>query len=163
MPAKKDHGTLTTEERITLAQMRRRGQHATRRWPRARLLLKVAAGLRDDAIAAALEPSLPTVERTRKRFTMGRRQALEANPRPGTKPVLDERGDARLIAAAGTPAPAGRERWTLQVLADRLMADRLDNIQGDRVVGQEPQGPAGMPGGWLTTPERDQSCLPLAI
>lgn len=43
------------------------------------------------------------------------------------------------------------------------MADRLHNVQSRSLVCQEPQGPAGMPGGRLTAPERDQSCLPLAI
>src|SRR5262245_37695685 len=48
-------------------------------------------------------------------------------------------------------------------LSDGLMADRRDNVQGHGLVGQEPQGPAGMPCGRCTAPERDQSCLALAI
>jgi hypothetical protein len=59
------------------------------------------------------------VERTRKRFTVGWLQALEEKLRPGKKPVLDEWEETRLIAGACTPAPEGRERWTLQLLADR--------------------------------------------
>jgi len=125
MPAKKYHVTLTAEERMTLEQMLRRGKHSTRRLTRARILLKAADGLRDDEIAAAIETSLPTVERTRKRFTVGRLQALEEKLRPGKKPVLDERGEARLIAEACTPAPEGRERWTLQLLADRVVELQL--------------------------------------
>jgi len=46
-------------------------------------------------------------------------------PRPGKQRVLDERGEARLIAEACTPAPEGRERWTLQLLADRVVALQL--------------------------------------
>jgi len=88
-------------------------------------LLKAADGLQDDDIADAVETSLPTVERTRKRFVEGRLQALEEKPRPGKQRVLDERGEARLIAEACTPAPEGRERWTLQLLADRGVALQL--------------------------------------
>jgi hypothetical protein len=43
------------------------------------------------------------------------------------------------------------------------MADRLHNVQSHRLVCQEPQGPAGLPCRWLTAPEREQSCLALAI
>jgi transposase len=125
MPAKKYHVTLTAEERMALEQMLRRGKPSTRRLTRARILLKAAEGLHDDEIAAAIETSLPTVERTRQRFAESRLQALEEKPRPGKQPVLDERGAARLIAEACTPAPEGRERWTLQLLADRVVALHL--------------------------------------
>lgn len=125
MPAKKYHVTLTAEEHMSLEQMLRRGKHSTRRFTRGRILLKAADGLRDDEMAAAVETSMPTVERTRKRFAEHRLQALDERPRPGKKPVLAERGEARWIAAACTPAPEGRERWTLQWLADRVVALQL--------------------------------------
>jgi hypothetical protein len=47
--------------------------------------------------------------------------ALDERPRPGTKPRLDSQGEARLIAEACTVAPEGRERWPLQLLADRVV------------------------------------------
>jgi transposase len=125
MPAKKYHVALTGEERTTLEQMLRRGKHSARRLTRARILLKAADGLRDDEIAEALETSMPTVERTRKRFAAHRLHALDERPRPGKKPVLDERGEARLIAEACSHAPDGRQRWTLQLLADRVIALQL--------------------------------------
>jgi transposase len=116
---------LTAEERTTLEQMLRRGKHSARRLTRARILLKAADGLRDDEIAEAVETSMPTVERTRKRFAAHRLHALDERPRPGKKPVLDERGEARLIAEACSQAPDGRKRWTLQLLADRVVALQL--------------------------------------
>jgi transposase len=125
MPAKKYHVGLTAEERTTLEQMLRRGKHSARRLTRARILLKAADGLRDDEIAEAVETSMPTVERTRKRFAAHRLHALDERPRPGKKPVLDERGEARLIAEACSQAPDGRKRWTLQLLADRVVALQL--------------------------------------
>lgn len=125
MPAKKYHVALTAEERTTLEQMLRRGKQSARRLTRARILLQAADGLRDDEIAEAVETSMPTVERTRKRFAAHRLHALDERPRPGKQPVLDERGEARLIAEACRQAPDGRKRWTLQLLADRVVALHL--------------------------------------
>ena len=42
-------------------------------------------------------------------------------PRPGKPPVLQEKGQARVIAEACSPAPGGREHWTMQLLADRVV------------------------------------------
>lgn len=134
MPAKKYHVDLSAEERATLEQMLRRGKHSARRLTRARILLKAADGLRDDEIAEAVETSLPTVERTRKRFAEIKLGALDERPRPGKKPVLDERGEARLIAEACSAAPEGRECWTLQLLADRVVELKLaDSCSADTV------------------------------
>ncbi len=121
MPAKKYHVDLTADERATLEQMLRRGKHAARRLTRARVLLKAADGLHDNQIAEAVSTSVPTVERIRKRFAACRLRALDEKPRPGNKPVLDARGQARLIAEACSAAPDGRQRWTLQLLADRVV------------------------------------------
>ncbi len=76
MPAKKFHVELTVAERSMLEQMLRRGTHSARRLTRARILLKAADGLRDDESAEAVETSLPTIERTRKRFAEVRLGAL---------------------------------------------------------------------------------------
>ena len=134
MPAKKYHVELSVEERTKLEQMLRRGKHSARRLTRARILLKAADGLRDDEIAEAVETSLPTVERTRKRFTEVNLGALDERPRPGKKPRLDERGEARLIAEACSTAPEGREHWTLQLLADRVVELKLaDSCSADTV------------------------------
>lgn len=62
-----------------------------------------------------------TVERTRQRFVEAGLGALNERPRPGKKPLLDEKAEARLIAEACSSAPAGRESWTLQLLADRVV------------------------------------------
>ncbi len=134
MPAKKYHVKLTAEDRATLEQMLRRGKHSARRLTRARILLKAADGLRDEDIAEAVETSPPTVERTRKRFAEVRLGALDERPRPGKKPVLGERGEARLIAEACSTAPGGREHWTLQLLADRVVELKLaDRCSADTV------------------------------
>ncbi len=116
--------TLTDEERETLLKIISAGKGAARRIAHARILLKADQGLTDDAIAEAVDVSRPTVERVRKRFV---EEGLEAalDPRRPEKPPrprkLDGRQEAQLIALACSKPPAGRVRWTLCLLADKMV------------------------------------------
>jgi hypothetical protein len=80
MPAKQHHVQLTAEERYELEQMVRRGKHSARELTRARILLKADEGLRDEDIAEAVESSVATIERTRKRFGGGPSWKRRAKP-----------------------------------------------------------------------------------
>src|ERR687883_590759 len=122
MPQKKYLITLEDAEREQLEQLLHSGVHATRKVTRARILLKAADGWEDQAIAAALSIGRATVARLRQRFVAEGLGALEERPRPGTQPKLDEKAEARLIAEACSDAPEGRKRWTLHLLADRVVA-----------------------------------------
>src|SRR5499426_2735130 len=122
MPQKKYLVTLNDEEHEQLEQLLHSGTHATRKVTRARILLKAAEGWEDRAIAAALAVGRATVERLRQRFVEEGLGALEERPRPGTQPQLDAKAAARLIAAAWSAAPAGRQRWPLPRLAARVVA-----------------------------------------
>ena len=122
MPTKKYLVTLENDERQQLEDLLHSGTHATRKVTRARILLKAAAGVEDSAIAAALSVGRATVERTHRRFVEEGLGALEERPRPGTLPKLEAKAQARLIAEACSAAPAGRQRWALQLLADRVVA-----------------------------------------
>jgi transposase len=122
MPKKKYIVALTDAEREQLEQLLRSGKHATRKITRARILLKAAAGCRDEEIVEALGVGRVTVERVRQRFVERGLDALNDGPRPGKKPKLDAKGEARLIAEACSKAPEGREHWTLQLLSDRVVA-----------------------------------------
>jgi len=116
--------TLTDEERETLLKIISAGKGAARRIAHARILLKADQGLTDEAIAEAVDVSRPTVERVRKRFV---EEGLEAalDPRRPEKPPrprkLDGRQEAQLIALACSKPPAGRVRWTLCLLADKMV------------------------------------------
>ena len=125
MPKKKYLVTLTDEERTQLQQLLKGGKAATRKVTRARILLKAADGWQDQRIAEALSVGRATVERTRQRFVEENLAALDERPRPGNKPKLDSRAEARLIAEAYSAAPEGRERWTLSLLADRVVQLKL--------------------------------------
>src|SRR5437867_8777566 len=122
MPQKKYLITFRDEEREQLEQLLHSGTHATRKVTRARMLLKAAEGWEDHAIAAALSVGRATVERLRQRFVEAGLGALAERPRPGTPPKLEEKAAARLIAEAWSDAPEGRKRWTLHLLADRVVA-----------------------------------------
>nr|QEO73783.1 transposase [uncultured bacterium] len=125
MPKKKYVITLTDAERAQLQQLLRGGKAATRKVTRARILLKAADGWADQRIAEALNIGRATVERTRQRFVEENLAALDERPRPGNKPKLDAKAEARLIAEACSAAPDGQKRWTLQLLADRVVQLQL--------------------------------------
>jgi transposase len=125
MPKKKYLVALSDEERTQLEQLLRGGKVATRKATRARILLKAADGWPDQRIAEALSIGRATVERTRQRFVEENLAALDERRRPGNKPKLDSQAEARLIAEACSAAPEGRERWTLQLLADRVVQLKL--------------------------------------
>jgi transposase len=122
MPKQKYLVTLSDDEREPLEHLLHSGTHATRKVTRARILLKAAEGWHDSALAAALAVGSAPVERLRQRFVEEGLGALEERPRPGTQPKLDVKAQARLIAAAWSAAPEGRQHWTLRLLAARVVA-----------------------------------------
>ena len=120
---------LMAEEKERLHRLLSCGKDRARKLTRARILLKADEGWTDKAIRAALDVSGPTVERTRRRFV---EEGFEASlshrsPRRDYERRLDGDAEARLIALACSSAPEGRERWTLRLLAQRLvMLEQVD-------------------------------------
>jgi transposase len=125
MPKKKYIVDLSADEREQLQQLLRRGKTSSRKLTRARILLKASDGCTDDEIVAALNVGVATVERIRKRFVESGLDAINERPRPGKKPKLGTKAQARLIAEACSKAPDGRKHWTLQLLADRVVQLKL--------------------------------------
>src|SRR5690348_5827611 len=121
--------TLTAEERKSLQDMVKAGKRARKKLLHARILPKRDVSHNvltcfDARIAEALEVSTRTIERLRERFVeQGLEAALGRKPRgrPSREPVLDGKAEARLIAIACSTPPPGRARWTLRLLADRLV------------------------------------------
>jgi transposase len=115
---------LNEEEREKLRRIVRSGTHAARKIRWAQALLKAGGGAGDPAIAEALDISLPTVQRIRQRFVEeGLEVALGARshePRPYLQ-RLDGKQEAKLIALACGKAPEGRNRWTLRLLAGKMV------------------------------------------
>lgn len=124
---------LTVEEEEQLRHLVSSGKERARKLTRARILLKTDEGWTDRAICVALDVSRPTVERTRRRFV---EEGFEASlshrsPRRVYIRILDGDAEARLIALACGAPPEGRERWTLRLLAERLV--KLEQVDVDSV------------------------------
>ena len=114
--------TLTDEERERLDGLTRKGTASARMVRRAQTLLLAAEERTDEAIAAALRIGVSTVERTRRRCVEeGVEAALRERPRPGARPKLGPKERAFVVALACTRPPEGRKRWTMQLLADRVV------------------------------------------
>ena len=126
---KKYKVTLTPEERQQLHDLISAGKGSAKKLAHARILLKADAApggpaWPDARIAEAAEVSVATVERVRQRFVeRGLAAALAHKPqdRPSRERKFDGAAEARLIALACEEAPDGRRRWTLRVLADKLV------------------------------------------
>ena len=124
---KKHKVDLTSEERQTLETLVRKGEHSALKLMRAHILLKADSngpGWSDARIAEAFGCHEKTVYNVRKRFAMrGRLSALDRKPQsqPSRLPKLDGQGEARLIALCCSDPPEGFTRWTLQLLADKLV------------------------------------------
>lgn len=128
MPAKKYKVTLTKEEREELSQLVNKGKGNARRIKRAHMLLladenQPEGAWKDADIAKALSSHERTVERIREKCVMmGVEAALNhTRPRKTRSKVLDGAAEARLTQLACTEAPDGHERWSLQMLADKLI------------------------------------------
>jgi len=126
---------LTPEERDELLALLKGGRARVRKTNRARILLLADEGRTDQEVAEVLLTSVSTVERTRKRFVEGGLgRALEEAPRPGGERKLDGRQEAHLVALACSDPPEGRQRWTMQLLADRLVeVGVVDGISDETV------------------------------
>ena len=123
---------LSPEQRTETQAIITRTGASTLAHRRARILLAADAApcspARTDAeVAAMCAVSARTVARVRERFARaGLNATLTGRPRPGRRAwVLDREGEARLIALASSPPPAGRSRWSLRVLADRAVEQAI--------------------------------------
>lgn len=119
---------LSEEERQSLLKLTTTGKHAAYKTNHARILLKADinqsdGGWSDEAIASALDISTSTIERVRQRFVEeGIDAALSYRQGRGRKQRrLDGKQEAHLLAIACSEAPQGRERWTLRMLADKMV------------------------------------------
>lgn len=117
---------LTDSERTHLERLVRKGKAHARKLLYARILLKADANKdswTDERIAEALEVSTATVARERRRFCEEGLEVALMPKKPGRprRRVLDGRAEAHLIALSCSEAPEGRERWSMRLLADRMV------------------------------------------
>ena len=114
--------TLTQYERDELGTLLSGGRQAARKLKRAQILLAADAGVGDEEIAASVGVGGSTVYRTKRRFVEGNlERALSEESRPGAKRKLTGKEEALLVATACANPPAGRARWTLDLLAGEMV------------------------------------------
>jgi transposase len=121
---------LSKEERDQLNELIRKGKSPAKRQLKARILLKADVGKHgegwsDGKIIKALNTSIPMVYRVRQQLVEeGLEAVLSRKQRaiPPTPPIFDGAKEARLITLACSRAPEGQARWTLKLLANKLVA-----------------------------------------
>jgi transposase len=108
-------------ERDQLTALLSGGKRGARKLKRAQMLLAADCGASDEEIARSIGVGGSTVYRTKRRFVLGNlAAALHEEPRPGARRKLTGKEEALLVATACSSPPAGRARWTLELLAGEL-------------------------------------------
>lgn len=137
---KKNRVALSQAQRKELTELIRAGTSPSRKLTRARILLKAdenAADWTDRQIAEALDVAIRTVEDVRKRFADGCvRAAITRRPQPARpeKRKIDGPAEAKLTMLACSAAPEGHARWTLNLLAGRMVELKfVDSISHETV------------------------------
>jgi hypothetical protein len=149
---KQHHIRLTREERAAAAILAG-GTHAALTTRHARILLEgdEAPGQRrrsDRQVGELCGVSARTVARVRECFaTHGFAVAVHGHPHPGGAPKLAFADEARLIALACSPAPAGHARWSLRLLAELEIVPPVSRELVRRTLKKTPSRPGGCGGG----------------
>jgi hypothetical protein len=154
--AKKYAVDLSKEEQELLNKLITSGTQRVRKTNHARILLKADAGWTDQAIAEALSISIPTIQRVRQRFVeQSFEHALTPSPsRRKYQRLLDGVQEAYLIALACSTPPKGYHRWSLRLLAEKMVqleyAHELSHETVRQVLAENELKP------WL----REEWCIP---
>src|SRR5215207_6650739 len=136
--------TLSGAEREQLTALIHSGKHPAQKLLKARILLKAdtsqdSEGWSNSRIAVALQTSVDTVSRTRQRLV---EEGLEAalirkhSPNLARRRIFDGADEARLIALACSKPPAGRARWTLQLLEEAVVELKIVERASDNTIGR---------------------------
>ena len=126
---------LTEDEQEYLLNLIKKGKATARKVSRAHVLLLADEGATDEEIAESLRLGFSTVHRTRQRFVEeGLMGALSEQLRAGRMPSLTGKQEAFIVALACSTPPEGRRRWTMQLLADRLIElQQVEDVSHDTV------------------------------
>lgn len=137
MPAKKHCVILNEEERLALERAARSNKRSLRERQRARILLAAADGQDDASIAKAAGVHPNTVANVRRRFAAGGTKTVrraEQNKRKARR--LDGRAEAHLVALVCSAPPLDRKRWSLHLLAGKLIEAQVVDCVSHETVRQ---------------------------
>ena len=135
---------LSAEEREQLASLIRSGKRSAQLLTKARILLKAdvseaGEGWSDSRIAEALDTSVANIERTRRQLVEEGFEAVltrKYNPNSARPRIFDGAAEAKLIALACGPAPAGYARWTLSLLEEKVVELNIVEKASDNTIGR---------------------------
>ena len=135
---------LSAEEREKLSEFIRSGKRSAQLLTKARILLKAdvsdaGEGWSDGKIAEALDTSVANVERTRRQLLEEGFEAVltrKYNPNSAPPRIFDGAAEAKLIALACGPAPAGRAKWTLRLLEEKVVELQIVESASDNTIGR---------------------------
>jgi transposase len=135
---------LDEEQSEYLFALIHKGTARARTMTRARVLSKLAQGWSNPQVSSALDVSLATVIKIRRRYAEGGlAAALEERPRPGQTPKLSAKQAAQITAIACSKAPDGHTHWTLRMLADQVVqlgfADSFSHETVRQLLKKRPQ------------------------
>jgi putative transposase len=132
---KKQHVTLTAEHRERLEALLAKGCLPARTFKRATALLELDRGKTLTAVAATLDIDYNTVAVWRDNYRTNGLACLHDAPRPGRPIVIDGLQRAQITALACSDAPKGHDRWTLRLLAERVVEAGLCDAISHTTVG----------------------------
>ena len=135
---------LDAEERDRLDKLIRKGERSAQLLTKARILLKAdvsdaGEGWSDSRIAAALDTSIATVERTRRQLVEEGFEAVLArkyNSNSARPRIFDGVAEAKLIALTLSPAPEGFARWSLRLLEEKVVELHIVERASDNTIGR---------------------------
>jgi hypothetical protein len=135
---------LSAAEREKLAALIRSGKRSAQLLTKARILMKAdvseaGESWSDSRIAEALDTSVANVERTRRQLVEEGFEAVltrKYNPNSARPKIFDGAAEAKLIALACGPAPAGYARWTLNLLEEKVVELKIVDKASDNTIGR---------------------------
>ncbi len=135
---------LSSEEHEQLSDFIHSGKRSAQLLTKARILLKAnvseaGEGWSDGRIAEALDTSVANVERTRRQLVEEGFEAVltrKYNPNSAPPRIFDGVAEAKLIALACGPAPAGYGRWTLSLLEEKVVELNIVEKASDNTIGR---------------------------
>ena len=126
---------LKLKERKELKQLISKGTEKARKITRARILLMTHEGKTDTHIMETLKAARNTVRQVRARYVQGGLEgAINEQPRSGAPKKFTGRQRAKITAIACSEAPEGRNRWTLRLIADKVVELKMVNSISHQTV-----------------------------